>query len=207
MFNFTSNQTNLNNTQNFIANWWSWATLNMTIQHAEGNADNEQDGNTLSDMLYSRIRLPKTLNDGSAIPNGLIIKCLSRLWKDNNTGWTSNPRQQLIFQRNQWTLSWIPIATDRLWFTPPTLQEIGVDGQLGIDDFTTTPSSEVKLFPNPAHESIILDNNNDIPETLDVVIYDTTGKKVIGHGAYTEGEHLDISMLANGQYFVKSTTD
>ncbi len=64
------------------------------------------------------------------------------------------------------------------------------------------------MYPNPAHESIALDNNNDIPsETLDVEIYDTTGRQVIGYGSYKEGELLDISMLANGHYIVKSTSE
>lgn len=64
------------------------------------------------------------------------------------------------------------------------------------------------MYPNPAHTSITLDNNNDIPsETLDVEIYDTTGRQVIGRGSYTEGELLYISMLANGQYIVKSTSE
>jgi hypothetical protein len=53
-----------------------------------------------------------------------------------------------------------------------------------------------------------LDINNTIPnETLDVEIYDTTGRKVMGYGSYTEGDLLDISMLANGQYFVRGTTE
>jgi Secretion system C-terminal sorting domain len=89
-----------------------------------------------------------------------------------------------------------------------TLQEIGPDGNLGTDDFVTTPAPELTMYPNPARESITLENNNDIPhETLDVAIYDATGRQVIGRGEYIEGQGLDISMLANGYYFVKSTTE
>lgn len=208
-FPFDWNQASTLNNTNFIANGGLWTTLNMTIPQENGNADNTQDNNTLSDMMYSKFTLPKTLNDGSPLPAGLIVICASRSWTDINTWANSNPTKRLGFQRNQKDLSWKSIDTSRTWSSFDNLQEIGTDGQmLWTDDFEITKTAETVLYPNPAHSFIALDNHNDIPsETLDVEIYDTTGRQVIGRSSYKEGELLDISMLANGHYFVKSTSD
>lgn len=205
-FPMNGNQTNTLNNTNFVANGGSWATLDLTIQQEDGTADNTSDSNSLSDLLYSRFRLPKALNDGSAIPNGLIVKCSSRLWKDNNTGATMPARQSLAFQRNQATLSWLPIATDRLWNIMPNLQEIGSDGQLGTDDFITNSSPKTVLFPNPAHESFTLDNGDNIIQTYDIEMFDALWRKV-GQGEMVEWQAIKIDHLPNGTYVVKAHTE
>ena len=70
----------------------------------------------------------------------------------------------------------------------PNLESIGTDGQLlGNQSFDTDISAQTALYPNPATESVSLDNNNNISgEKFDVEIYDITGKKVMSTGSYTE---------------------
>jgi hypothetical protein len=159
--------------------------------------------------MYTKFTLPKKLNDGGALPDGLIVICASRRWADINTWATAISTKRIGFQRNQKDLLWKSIDTSRTWSSFDNLQEIGTDGQmLWTDDFEIAKIAETVLYPNPAHSFISLDNNNDIPyQIFPVEVYDTTGRQVIGRGSYTEGELLDISMLANGHYIVKSTSD
>ena len=207
-FLLDGNITNNTNNTNFIANWWSWATLNITIPQEDGEADSTQDTNTLNDLLYTRFVLPKTLNGGGAIPNWLMVKLISRLAKDISTWWTAIWSRQITLQRDLPNQIRVPRTTDRTWSTPIALESIGTDWQLGSESFDTDISAQTALYPNPAIESVSLDNNNNISgEKFDVEIYDITGKKVMGTGSYTEWQPLDISMLASGQYILKAKWD
>ena len=62
------------------------------------------------------------------------------------------------------------------------------------------------MYPNPAHESITLDDGDNVDQQFDFEIYDIAGKKV-GSGNGKEGQAINIENLTNGKYFVKSTTD
>ena len=97
---FVFDYVGLSNNLNFLADDGSGALLPLIITQEDGYADSTQDNNTITDLLSTKWYLPKTLTDGNPIPTGLIVKCSSRLGKDNNSGATAIIRMQVIFSFN-----------------------------------------------------------------------------------------------------------
>ena len=201
-FPFDGNQTYTLNNTNFIANGGSGATLPLLILEENGNADSTQDSNSITDLLYTKHYLPKTLTDGNPIPTGLIVKCLSRLGKDNNDGSTAISRRQVIFSFNGTT--WIPILTDWLGVTPPALQEIDNNGQLlNINEFIN--NSKITIYPNPTNGLLNISESNYIINQIN--IYDMFGSLIKSEKNSNYNEKIDIQELPNAMYLIEVKTD
>jgi hypothetical protein len=79
-FNFRDNITKTTDNKNYEINTNPniGSKLDITIPQEDGRADSTQDNNILHDMMYTKFTLPKKLNDGGALPDGLIVICASR---------------------------------------------------------------------------------------------------------------------------------
>lgn len=194
---FVFNSYALLNNQNFVANGGSGATLSLIIPEENGDADSIEDSNNITDLLYTKFYLPKTLTDGNPIPTGLIAKCLSRLGKDYNTGGTAISSNQVIFSFNGTT--WLPIATDWLGYTPIPLQEIGTNGQLlGINQFAD--NSSITIYPNPTNDIV----NVSTTETIEQInVYDMFGRLLKSQNGNNENEIISIEELPNAMYLIE----
>lgn len=198
-FPFDGNQTFTLNNTNFVASNGSGATLSILILQEDGNADSTQDSNNITDLLYSKWYLPKTLTDGNPIPTGLIAKCLSRPGTDNNTGATAISNRQVIFSFNG--ITWLPILTDWLGVTPTALQEIDNNGQLlSISHFST--NLNFKLYPNPSNNNFTIQYEENITKIFQYIIVDLTGR-IVKKGNSNFGEQINVEELNSGNYIIQ----
>lgn len=202
-FLFDGNQTNTYNNTNFVATNGSGATLPILILQEDGNADSTQDSNSITDLLYTKFYLPKTLTDGNPIPTDLIAKCSSRLGKDLATGATMPPKQSVLFTFNDTT--WISSSIDWLGNIMPTLEEIDINGQLlRTNEFVT--STKIKLYPNPTNNFLTIQNKEGSTEDFEYKILDLTGR-IVKSGNSKFNEQINIESLENGNYIIQIETE
>jgi hypothetical protein len=64
--------------------------------------------------------------------------------------------------------------------------------------------SEVNMFPNPAENSLTLENLSSSDKAI--VIFDALGKEVLSKGIKSSSQSLSLSALRSGIYFVKIET-
>jgi hypothetical protein len=65
-------------------------------------------------------------------------------------------------------------------------------------------SSQINIFPNPAHDKILLSFENLPIEKCQMILYNGTGEKVKMENFYsTSTQNIDISDLKNGVYFIE----
>lgn len=77
---------------------------------------------------------------------------------------------------------------------------VTVNVATGLSKFNT--GNRIKIFPNPANESIIVSSNFSDSEPLTATVYDHTGREIIS-SALPRTRRLDISGLQDGAYFVR----
>jgi len=75
---------------------------------------------------------------------------------------------------------------------------------VGVDDALNTPSEQLEIYPNPAHQSISLKIASEDP-VLKVTIYDLLSREMLRQSIPNDGP-LDISSLANGLYLLVANT-
>lgn len=79
-------------------------------------------------------------------------------------------------------------------------QNFSTDGELSTDDHQ---SFAIAMYPNPSNGLL----NISTQMTLDVEIYDVTGKRVFIQNDVTAETTMDVSALKSGVYFVKMKGD
>ena len=80
----------------------------------------------------------------------------------------------------------------------------GLDFEVAVQ--TILPSSDVRLFPNPAKELVTIDLNYQ--SSGEVVILDVLGRSVVNQNVYFDGPILlDVSKLAKGTYRLEGRLD
>lgn len=203
-FPFDGNQTNTYNNTNFVATNGSGATLSILILQEDGNADSTQDSNSITDLLYTKFYLPKTLTDGNPIPTGLVAKCSSRLGKDLATGATMPPKQSVSFTFNGTT--WVSSSIDWLGNIMPTLQEIDNNGQLlNINEFIN--NSKITIYPNPTNNFITIQNKQtNTIENFEYKIIDFTGR-IVRSGNSKFNNQINVESLESGNYIIQIETE
>ena len=83
----------------------------------------------------------------------------------------------------------------------------------GIDDFAETIDNSIVVYPNPVHDYASLTMNLEVQSTINVGLYDLTGKKVlnvVNQQLYQEGTHnlnMDVKNLHSGIYFLQITAN
>jgi hypothetical protein len=83
-----------------------------------------------------------------------------------------------------------------------TVEERLLTSTLGVDEGIV--SSDVKLFPNPVSDKLNFNLTND-DFAHSIAIFDVNGREVIN--SKLSQNHLDVSVLKSGIYFVSLTTD
>jgi hypothetical protein len=78
----------------------------------------------------------------------------------------------------------------------------------GICPNLSVPDSEelgIKVYPNPAHDWVILQFPDPVNEDIIVEFIDPTGRMVISHGLSKgkENQYFDVSHLTEGMYMIK----
>jgi hypothetical protein len=74
---------------------------------------------------------------------------------------------------------------------------------VGIDDFeSTSSSSSISLYPNPAKTNIVLQVNTPLIGK-DYVVFDTVGKVVYRNKIQSTNEIIQLENFNNGNYFVR----
>jgi len=66
-------------------------------------------------------------------------------------------------------------------------------------------STEIKLYPNPANNYLILSHKLPGVTNLNIDIVDINGKKLLMKKALRSGDQIDISNLQSGVYYMKCT--
>lgn len=202
-FPFDGNQTYTLNNTNFVANGGSGATLALLIPQEDGNADSTQDSNSITDLLYTKHYLPKSLTDGNPIPTGLVAKCQSRSGTDLSTGAGISPRKSVLFTFNGTT--WVSSSIDWGGNIMPTLQEIDNNGQLlNINEFIN--NSKITIYPNPTNNFITIQNKQNTIENFEYKIVDLTGR-IVKRGNSKFNEQMNIESLISGNYIIQIQTD
>lgn len=88
--------------------------------------------------------------------------------------------------------------------SPFSLAKIKAHIIKGISDITTSVSTHnsnnITIYPNPAHQQIIIENLNE--NHMDLRIINASGQTCIEQTYYTSGTPLDISKLSSGTYFI-----
>ena len=77
---------------------------------------------------------------------------------------------------------------------------------VGIDD-PIIDNTFGMITPNPANNSFRFLIDDVVNEDIDLTIFTANGRKVIDIDSYQNHEHIDISALPPGTYFVKAGTD
>lgn len=198
-FPFDGNQTYTLNNTNFVANGGSGATLPLLIPQEDGNADSTQDSNSISDLMYSKFYLPKTLTNGNPIPTNLVAICISRSGTDLNTGGNSNPTKRLGFAFNGTT--WVEQTNDPIGNTYDTLQEIDISGQLlKVNEFIN--NYRITIYPNPSKNFFAIYDQKNSVEDFKYKIIDLTGSNVKS-GNSKFNEQISIESLTSGNYIIQ----
>lgn len=70
--------------------------------------------------------------------------------------------------------------------------------------FPETINSDLKIYPNPSNNKVIVDTKEDAFHNIEIV--DATGKTVYFNSNYTKNQSIDISGFLNGIYLVKAQT-
>ncbi|MGK4568903.1 T9SS type A sorting domain-containing protein [Flavobacterium sp. 3HN19-14] len=60
----------------------------------------------------------------------------------------------------------------------------------------------IGLSPNPAHDELVFSNKSLI-NTVNIEVFDITGKSVLKRQSLIDGSRLDVSAFANGIYMCK----
>jgi len=101
----------------------------------------------------------------------------------------------------------LPIGTTTITWTITDINgntntcsfDIQVDEYLNVS--TVNNSSNISIYPNPAHNKITIESNEAINS---IKILDITGKTVLTpHQGFKTLDNVDISTLQNGVYFIK----
>jgi hypothetical protein len=188
---------------NFIATNGSGTTLPLIIPQEDGNADSTQDSNSITDLLYTKFYLPKTLTDGNSIPTGLVAKCSSRLGKDLASGATMPSQKSVLFTFNGTT--WVSSSIDWLGFIMPTIQEIDNNGQLlNINEFIN--NSKITIYPNPTNNFITIQNKQNTIENFEYKIIDLTGR-IVRSGNSKFNDQINVESLESGNYIIQIETE
>jgi parallel beta-helix repeat protein len=66
--------------------------------------------------------------------------------------------------------------------------------------FTIKDAKTIKIYPNPAQNSVIIE---ELKDHVEIELYDVLGKKVHSQKADGSEVWIDISKLSNGSYFIK----
>jgi hypothetical protein len=82
--------------------------------------------------------------------------------------------------------------------------------ELPCDTITTFPNSfnplgrnlEIKIFPNPVHDDLFIECNDDQPMMLDFRLYDVNGKLVNNEHFSSKGK-IDLSCIHQGVYLIR----
>ena len=84
--------------------------------------------------------------------------------------------------------------------TPPDTNTLGTGGQTIVTSiFSTNNNFDVKIYPNPAHNTIEIQTNTKI-ENIEII--DITGKIVSTFEKLQTFQKLDVSNLQKGTYFI-----
>lgn len=86
----------------------------------------------------------------------------------------------------------------------PVYMEIEVGGNLEVLDGLIS-SSEVSIYPTPAHESVYIEIANATPSLI--TITDSFGRTIRSEEVFGQKVNLNISDLKGGAYFLKIDTD
>lgn len=97
----------------------------------------------------------------------------------------------------------IVVPTQAVGIEPIDVMQDLYDDFLAVEDFDL--KSNLKLFPNPASEELMISYNSSI--TLkDIKVYDLKGKRIAQFQDFSSNNHqhtMDVSRLENGVYFLK----
>ncbi|MEQ9064082.1 MAG: T9SS type A sorting domain-containing protein [Vicingaceae bacterium] len=80
----------------------------------------------------------------------------------------------------------------------------GVGVFIGIEE---NADNSIRLYPNPADQSLTLEVNDSYGEFFELIIIDLTGRIVVRKELLTNITTLDVSELTSGQYLVKIQDD
>lgn len=191
--------TTISNTKKELVNYENTAwtqTFNITANVENSNRDALEDSNNNIDLFTTTISLPKTLNDGSAIPDNTygVVR-----WRDGTdlVAWgTISPEPVIIVQRKQAQDKRILPPTD--WFgvvnSGLSIPDIDANGQvLGTEDFEWNKKDNSKIFPNPIEDQFSFDDgDNNSNEKIKYKFIDLSGR-VIESGILTENQLTSLS--------------
>lgn len=74
------------------------------------------------------------------------------------------------------------------------------DIQVGVKE-NKNIADEIIIYPNPAQDKIIINNNNHSNQNFDIVIYSVLGE-IVYKGEHKYNETIDTSSLPNGVYYI-----
>ncbi len=101
------------------------------------------------------------------------------------------------------------------WITtiknPPIDQYLSSDiGTLSVQDGMTAPKSfDLKVYPNPAKDFILLQLTNNSPKLMNIGIYDLLGNKIKGfniNNTASATKYFSVKDLSAGSYIINVTT-
>ncbi|WP_430815107.1 T9SS type A sorting domain-containing protein [Carboxylicivirga sp. RSCT41] len=171
--------------------------------------------------ISNDIRVPITLGKQYAISamakvladngNADSLKIVAKMYDDNHdVVRLVNTRFDVTNTYKSYTNTVVVEATEKYMAI-----EIEVWNQAGsyiIDDVSVTESianstndilvNDIKVYPNPANDYINIQSLNG--ETLDVKIYDITGKFAMQQRMVRAGERIDIQSLSKGIYVIEA---
>jgi len=85
-------------------------------------------------------------------------------------------------------------------FALSSIQKLYFDMTISIEDHAASETAGLKVYPNPAQETI---NIQDIPNQAEFIfIYRSDGKLVITHAVTSSNTSINISKLSNGLYLL-----
>ena len=78
-----------------------------------------------------------------------------------------------------------------------------ISNNVSLDAFNT--SFAIQLFPNPTTNDVVISLDNRI-DYVNVVVFDVHGKVMLQQSCIYDRDHINLSSLSTGTYFVKIIT-
>jgi glycerophosphoryl diester phosphodiesterase len=93
---------------------------------------------------------------------------------------------------------WLNVTSEDGLKTKPWRVVVTKQQTTGIAE--ADPEHEISVYPNPATDHIVVDQQSFLPKSFDIT--DLAGRRRMQGNVHAPGESIDISILENGMYFI-----
>lgn len=170
----------------------SFVSLSFFSKRGRGNCDTD---NGIEGIITSW-DIPFTQTDGTAIPNGTKLRFNSPTLTDVATGGTLLPTKPMWFEWDG--NNWLSMLNSPGGVILPILEDWGT--LLNLSNFVD--ENELKLYPNPTSNNIIIIDDKKLSEIFEYKVIDLTGR-IVKSGSSKFNEQISIESLTSGNYIIE----